>query len=192
MPGLREEASTIIDESVKMLDIEEAEDNQLRDKHGSSKWSRTQSKDLNSATRNEGAKLTAVLQNAGASDGTLTSQFDANRDGIATLSQSADQLEQVLPSSSNRTASHSAGLGELRSLLNQLDSLRLERDQLEREIETEKVSHRPPSINLSNGLASTSPAGRSAGPHRLGRGSSSESTRKYTRWILQVESRNGG
>ena len=131
-----------------MLDIEETEDNQLRDKHGSSKWSRTQSKDLNSATRAEGAKLRAVLENAGASDGTLTAQFEANRDGIATLSQSPDQLEQVLPSSSNRTASHSAGLGELRSLLNRLDSLRLERDQLEREIETEKVSHRTVSLHV--------------------------------------------
>lgn len=81
LPGLREEVGAIIEESTKKLDIEETEDNQLRDKHDN-KWTRTKSVDLNGATRNEATKLHAVLTNAGQSDGTLNAQFEANRGTI--------------------------------------------------------------------------------------------------------------
>eukprot|EP00039_Didymoeca_costata_P023647 m.7799 g.7799 ORF g.7799 m.7799 type:complete len:906 (+) comp3776_c0_seq1:146-2863(+) len=138
----RSKIREILEEAERLLSEEEAQDNEMRSKHGS-RWTRTPSKDLTAQTRDEGQKMRSWLEKAADGDAKVKAKFEENKSGIVVLCKPAHELNEIIPKVSGtpmRTPSgrDSTGIEELKKLLTQLDQLRLERDSLEAEVQSTK------------------------------------------------------
>ena len=61
LPGLRQNVTDIIEESTKMIDAEQTEDDTLKGKHGA-KWTRTPSSEINATTRRYDKRFNYMTQ----------------------------------------------------------------------------------------------------------------------------------
>ncbi|XP_061521162.1 programmed cell death 6-interacting protein isoform X1 [Phycodurus eques] len=134
LPELLTRNREILDEALKMLDDEEATDNELRAKFNQ-RWNRTPSGDLYKPLRSEGGNFRNLLDKAVQADQVVKDRYDAHCDMIALLCKPESELSAALPSANPaKTLQGSEVVGVMRSQLARLDEAKREREALESDI----------------------------------------------------------
>ncbi|XP_041371730.1 programmed cell death 6-interacting protein-like isoform X2 [Gigantopelta aegis] len=134
LPQLLARNQEILDESMKMLDDEEKSDRQLRDQF-KERWTRTGSETLTKPMREEGMKYGSILQNATHADKVVQEKYNKHRNAIALLSKPLKELESSLPQASAEGGlQNSQVVKELRSLCDEVETIKAERDAIEASI----------------------------------------------------------
>lgn len=136
LPELLQRNREILEESLRLLDEEEATDNDLRAKF-KDRWQRTPSNDLYKPLRAEGAKFRAVLDKAVQADGQVKERYQSHRDTIALLCKPEPELNAAIPSANPaKTMQGSEVVNVLKSLLSNLDEIKKEREGLENDLKS--------------------------------------------------------
>lgn len=136
LPELLQRNREILEESLRLLDEEEATDNDLRAKF-KDRWQRTPSNDLYKPLRAEGAKFRAVLDKAVQADGQVKERYQSHRDTIALLCKPEPELNAAIPSANPaKTMQGSEVVSVLKSLLSNLDEIKKERESLENDLKS--------------------------------------------------------
>ncbi|KAM7336886.1 hypothetical protein ACRRTK_003005 [Alexandromys fortis] len=136
LPELLQRNREILEESLRLLDEEEATDNDLRAKF-KERWQRTASNDLYKPLRAEGSKFRAVLDKAVQADGNVKERYQSHRDTIALLCKPEPELNAAIPSANPaKTMQGSEVVNVLKSLLSNLDELKKEREGLENDLKS--------------------------------------------------------
>ncbi|CAJ1084035.1 programmed cell death 6-interacting protein isoform X2 [Xyrichtys novacula] len=134
LPELLTRNREILDESLKMLDDEEATDNELRSKFNQ-RWNRTPSGDLYKPLRAEGANFRNVLDKAVQADQVVKDRYNTHCEMIALLCKPENELNAAIPSANpTKTLQGSEVVNVLRAQLAQLDEIKKERETIEGEI----------------------------------------------------------
>nr|XP_006635761.1 PREDICTED: programmed cell death 6-interacting protein isoform X1 [Lepisosteus oculatus] len=136
LPELLQRNREILDESLKILDEEEATDTELRTKF-SQRWQRTPSNDLYKPLRTEGSNFRNVLDKAVQADKVVRERYHTHCDMIALLCKPEPELNAAIPSANPaKTLQGSEVVGVLRSQLSKLDEVKREREQLENDVKS--------------------------------------------------------
>ncbi|XP_037004071.2 programmed cell death 6-interacting protein isoform X1 [Artibeus jamaicensis] len=136
LPELLQRNREILDESLRLLDEEEATDNDLRAKF-KERWQRTASNELYKPLRAEGANFRAVLDKAVQADGQVKERYQSHRDTIALLCKPEPELNAAIPSANPaKTMQGSEVVNVLKSLLANLDEVKKEREGLESDLKS--------------------------------------------------------
>ncbi|XP_053454982.1 programmed cell death 6-interacting protein isoform X2 [Nycticebus coucang] len=136
LPELLQRNREILDESLRLLDEEEATDNDLRAKF-KERWQRTPSIDLYKPLRAEGTNFRAVLDKAVQADGQVKERYQSHRDTIALLCKPEPELNAAIPSANPaKTMQGSEVVNVLKSLLTNLDEVKKEREGLENDLKS--------------------------------------------------------
>ncbi|XP_007946852.1 programmed cell death 6-interacting protein [Orycteropus afer afer] len=136
LPELLQRNREILDESLRLLDEEEASDNDLRSKF-KERWQRTPSNELYKPLRAEGANFRTVLDKAVQADGQVKERYQSHRDTIALLCKPEPELNAAIPSANPaKTMQGSEVVNVLKSLLTNLDEVKKERESLENDLKS--------------------------------------------------------
>ncbi|KAL0593411.1 Programmed cell death 6-interacting protein [Plecturocebus cupreus] len=136
LPELLQRNREILDESLRLLDEEEATDNDLRGKF-KERWQRTPSNELYKPLRAEGTNFRAVLDKAVQADGQVKECYQSHRDTIALLCKPEPELNAAIPSANPaKTMQGSEVVNVLKSLLINLDEVKKEREGLENDLKS--------------------------------------------------------
>ncbi|XP_074055436.1 programmed cell death 6-interacting protein isoform X2 [Macrotis lagotis] len=136
LPELLQRNREILDESLRLLNEEEATDNELKAKF-KERWQRTPSIELYKPLRTEGANFQAVLDKAVQADGQVRECYQAHRDTISLLCKPEPELNAAIPSANPaKTMQGSEVVNELKSLLASLDEVKKERERLENDLKS--------------------------------------------------------
>ncbi|KAM6177033.1 programmed cell death 6-interacting protein [Erethizon dorsatum] len=136
LPELLQRNREILDESLRLLDEEEATDNDLRAKF-KERWQRTPSNDLYKPLRAEGTNFRTVLDKAVQADGLVKERYQSHRDTIALLCKPEPELNAAIPSANPaKTMQGSEVVNVLKSLLTNLDEVKKERENLENDLKS--------------------------------------------------------
>uniref|UniRef100_A0A8D1GMS2 Programmed cell death 6-interacting protein n=1 Tax=Sus scrofa TaxID=9823 RepID=A0A8D1GMS2_PIG len=136
LPELLQRNREILDESLRLLDEEEATDNDLRAKF-KERWQRTPSNELYRPLRAEGTNFRTVLDKAVHADGQVKDRYQAHRDTIALLCKPEPELNAAIPSANPaKTMQGSEVVSVLKSLLTNLDEVKKEREGLENDLKS--------------------------------------------------------
>ncbi|XP_051833217.1 programmed cell death 6-interacting protein [Antechinus flavipes] len=136
LPELLQRNREILEEALRLLNEEEATDNELKAKF-KERWQRTPSNELYKPLRAEGANFQAVLDKAVQADGRVRERYQSHRDTIALLSKPEPELNAAIPSANPaRTMQGSEVVTVLKSLLANLDEVKKEREHLENDLKS--------------------------------------------------------
>uniref|UniRef100_A0A8C9N9A7 Programmed cell death 6-interacting protein n=1 Tax=Serinus canaria TaxID=9135 RepID=A0A8C9N9A7_SERCA len=136
LPELLQRNKEILDESLRLLDEEEATDNDLRTKF-KERWQRTPSSELYKPLRAEGANYHNILNKAMQADGQVKKRYQTHRDTIALLCKPEAELNAAIPSANPaKTLQGNEVVNVLRTLLASLDEVKKEREQLENDLKS--------------------------------------------------------
>ncbi|KAB0378677.1 hypothetical protein FD755_010255 [Muntiacus reevesi] len=136
LPELLQRNREILDESLRLLDEEEATDNDLRAKF-KERWQRTPSNELYKPLRTEGNNFRTVLDKAVQADGQVKERYQTHRDTIALLCKPEPELNAAIPSANPaKTMQGSEVVNVLKSLLTNLDEVKKEREGLENDLKS--------------------------------------------------------
>ncbi|XP_045393189.1 programmed cell death 6-interacting protein isoform X1 [Lemur catta] len=136
LPELLQRNREILDESLRLLDEEEATDNDLRAKF-KERWQRTPSNELYKPLRAEGTNFRGVLDKAVQADGQVKERYQTHRDTIALLCKPEPELNAAIPSANPaKTMQGSEVVNVLKSLLTNLDEVKKEREGLENDLKS--------------------------------------------------------
>ncbi|XP_076985979.1 programmed cell death 6-interacting protein isoform X3 [Tamandua tetradactyla] len=136
LPELLQRNREILDESLRLLDEEEATDNDLRAKF-KERWQRTPSNELYKPLRAEGANFRTILDKAVQADGRVKERYQSHRDTIAILCKPEPELNATIPSANPaKTMQGSEVVNVLKSLLTNLDEVKKEREGLENDMKS--------------------------------------------------------
>ncbi|XP_012502331.1 PREDICTED: programmed cell death 6-interacting protein isoform X2 [Propithecus coquereli] len=136
LPELLQRNREILDESLRLLDEEEATDNDLRAKF-KERWQRTPSNELYKPLRAEGTNFRGVLDKAVQADGQVKERYQSHRDTIALLCKPEPELNAAIPSANPaKTMQGSEVVNVLKSLLTNLDEVKKEREALENDLKS--------------------------------------------------------
>ncbi|XP_007435646.1 programmed cell death 6-interacting protein-like, partial [Python bivittatus] len=122
--------------SLRILDEEEATDNDLKNKF-KERWQRTPSNDLYKSLRAEGTNYRNVLDKAVQADKQVKERYQSHRDTISLLCKSEQELNAAIPSANPaKTMQGSEVVNILKSLLANLDEVKKQREQLENDLKS--------------------------------------------------------
>ncbi|KAK0059367.1 programmed cell death 6-interacting protein [Biomphalaria pfeifferi] len=138
LPELLTRNREILDESIKALDDEERSDVQLREQF-KERWTRTPSASLTKPMRDEAMKYKNILDTAIQADHIVKNKYDTHKNAIALLSKPKAELETALPAASAAgSLQNSAVVKKLRDLIEQVNTIKAERDVIEVEVKDAK------------------------------------------------------
>ncbi|XP_053469013.1 programmed cell death 6-interacting protein isoform X1 [Ictalurus furcatus] len=134
LPELLQRNREILDESLKILNDEEATDNELRAKFNQ-RWNRTPSGDLYKPLRAEGGNFRNILDKAVQADQVVKERYNTHCEMIALLCKPENELCSAIPSANPaKTLQGSEVVNVLKAQLVQLDEIKRDREVLEGEI----------------------------------------------------------
>ncbi|MGH0151522.1 UNVERIFIED_CONTAM: hypothetical protein FKN15_075216 [Acipenser sinensis] len=116
LPELLQRNREILDESLRILDEEEATDNELRNKFGQ-RWQRTASNDLYKPLRTEGGNARNVLDKAVQADIVVKQRYGTHREMIALLCKPEAELNAAIPSANPAKTLQGSEGGNARNVL---------------------------------------------------------------------------
>ncbi|KAI5621539.1 programmed cell death 6-interacting protein isoform X1, partial [Silurus asotus] len=136
LPELLQRNREILDESLKILNDEEATDNELRAKFNQ-RWNRTASGDLYKPLRAEGGNFGNILDKAVQADQVVKERYNTHCEMIALLCKPESELCAAIPSANPaKTLQGSEVVNVLKAQLAQLDEIKQDREVLEGEIKS--------------------------------------------------------
>lgn len=116
-----------------MLNEEKQADDALKQQF-KEKWSRTPSEKLTEMFRTNLEKYRQIINNAVAADKTVREKFETHRKGIEMLSKGSQALQLAVPAGSGANVGNSSAVTTLRSLMEEVETLKAERDVIEAEL----------------------------------------------------------
>lgn len=133
LPELLQRNKEIIDETSRMLDEEEREDTELRDRF-KDKWNRQPSDKLTDSLRKEVFKFKGILDNATRADGIVREKYESNKEAMVVLGKPLPEIQAAIPAAGAQAAavSGSQSVQELRSLMEEVKTLKAEREVTEK------------------------------------------------------------
>ncbi|CAG5125760.1 unnamed protein product, partial [Candidula unifasciata] len=138
LPELLTRNREILDESIKTLDEEGRSDQQLREQF-KERWTRTPSAGLTKPMREEAGKYRMILDTAVQADQMVKEKFNAHKSAISLLSKPKGELEAALPAASAvASLQKSSVVVRLRELLEQVNTIKAEREVIEVEVKDAK------------------------------------------------------
>lgn len=136
----------ILDESDRMLNEEAEADQRLRTQF-KEKWTRTPSDKLTEMFRSNAAKYREIIRNAVTADKTVRETFDKYANGMELLSKSQSELENACPVSSGGNISNCQSVIELRKLMDNVETIKAEREVIESELKSATVDLKDKFLN---------------------------------------------
>ncbi|XP_019630118.1 PREDICTED: programmed cell death 6-interacting protein-like isoform X3 [Branchiostoma belcheri] len=137
LPELLQRNKEVLDEANRVLDDEEKTDNELR-ANFKERWARTPSAQLYSPLRAEGGKYQSILDNAIHADAIVREKYNKHAENITLLCK-PEELPGKIPSSSPAAALQgSKCVTDLRQLMEEVETIKAERDVIESEIKEAK------------------------------------------------------
>nr|XP_024219620.1 programmed cell death 6-interacting protein isoform X1 [Halyomorpha halys] len=134
LPVLLQRNTEILNEAERMLDEEQASDEQLKEQF-KERWNRIPSTKLTDSFRTNIAKYREIINNAISADKIIKDKFDTHERGMSLLSEGVEVMRASLPSpagaSRDTPASH-----RLRRLMEEVETLKAERDTIEMELKS--------------------------------------------------------
>ncbi|KAL1132118.1 hypothetical protein AAG570_010076 [Ranatra chinensis] len=170
LPDLLQRNMEILNEAERMLNEEKASDDQLREQFRE-RWSRTSSDKLAENFRINASKYRELINNAISADKIIKEKYEKNKNGMMILSQGIDAMKAALPKCGNQGgSSNTPACQRLRQLMEEVETLKAERDSIECELKSPTTDIKETFLNsLSNegsineALISTESLGRSYG-----------------------------
>ncbi|GAB0092426.1 programmed cell death 6-interacting protein [Sergentomyia squamirostris] len=129
----------ILDECDRLLNDERDSDNALKNQF-KERWTRTPSDKLTDNFRSTIGKYRDIINKAVQADSFVREKFDANTNGIEILSKSPEELERSVPSSGSAGVANSPSVQKLRSLMDNVETIKAERDAIEAELKSATVN----------------------------------------------------
>eukprot|EP01111_Echinosteliopsis_oligospora_P012082 TRINITY_DN4104_c0_g2_i1.p1 TRINITY_DN4104_c0_g2~~TRINITY_DN4104_c0_g2_i1.p1 ORF type:complete len:792 (-),score=268.84 TRINITY_DN4104_c0_g2_i1:83-2458(-) len=131
---LAKEDATMLQKAVEILDKEEADDNEMRQKYGE-RWARTPSHTLTPTYRIEASKYKGHLEHAAKSDAFVKQKWTDHSPAVHTLCGPSDSVLQSLSDGGKSSKQSSVDADALRKVLTSLDSLIASRENLKAELQ---------------------------------------------------------
>ncbi|GBP47436.1 Programmed cell death 6-interacting protein [Eumeta japonica] len=141
LPELLQRNKDILDEAERMLREEEEADTTLRGQFGS-RWTRTESAKLTETFRSNAAKYRQIIDNAVRADNIVQQKFQQHRESIEMLSGSDGDLSAGVPAAPDAGPSDSSAVRDLRRLMEDVETLKAERDVIESELKSATLDMR--------------------------------------------------
>ncbi|XP_075232004.1 programmed cell death 6-interacting protein-like protein AliX isoform X2 [Lycorma delicatula] len=137
LPELLQRNKDIIDEADRMLQEEKASDDQLKEQF-KERWTRTPSDKLTETFRVNTSKYRELVNNAIQADKTVRDKFEAHKRGIELLSEGPNVMQASIPKAVNgdSSAHESSAASNLRHLMEQVETMKAERDSIECELKS--------------------------------------------------------
>lgn len=131
----------ILDECERMLKEERDSDDQLRSQF-KDKWTRTPSNKLNESFLSTAAKYREIINNAVQADKVVQTKFETNKQGMEILSKSNEDIEQAVQAMGGQCGNvcNSSAVQKLRQLMEQVETMKVERDVIESELKSATVN----------------------------------------------------
>nr|CAD2192849.1 unnamed protein product [Meloidogyne enterolobii] len=135
LPGLYKRNEEILNECSRLLKDEKETDENLR-KQFTTKWTRMPSENLTPPFLQELGKFRGILQTAANADVSVRSKFEQNKRGMELLSLTENDLKLSIPGIGTYQggASNSETVQKLRNLMNQVQEIKVEREEIEKEL----------------------------------------------------------
>ena len=153
-----------------MLNEEKEADNSLRTQF-KERWNRTPSDKLTEMFRSNSAKYRQIINNAVQADKTVREKFESHKMGMELLSKTPAELQEAVPAGPGGVVSDSSSVQILRQLMEEVDTLKTERDVIETDLKCATVDMKEQFLSaLSNDGGINEPAlsmesiGQSFGP----------------------------
>lgn len=137
LPESLQRNKEILDETERMLKEEKESDDQLRNQF-KERWTRTPSDKLTEMFRTSSTKYREIITNAISADKIVRQKFEANLYGMELMSKPANELHNAIPASSG-TISNSPSVIQLRTLMEAVETMKVERDVIESELKSATV-----------------------------------------------------
>ncbi|XP_044599221.1 programmed cell death 6-interacting protein [Cotesia glomerata] len=136
LPDLLQRNKDILDEAEKMLREERESDDQLREQF-KERWTRIPSSKLTEQLTSNAKKYRIIIDNAISADKTVREKFETHREGMEILSLDESELASAIPSGS--AVQESGVVIQLRKLMEDVETLKAERDVIESELKSPTV-----------------------------------------------------
>ncbi|XP_029637288.1 programmed cell death 6-interacting protein isoform X4 [Octopus sinensis] len=134
LPELLGRNREILNESTRMLEEEAKSDSQLREQF-KGKWTRTASGQLTETMKIEASKYEQILNTAIQADKIVQEKYNKHKEAILLLSKQEKEIKSSLPSANPTAALQDSNVvQELRKLMEQVETIKAEREVIEREI----------------------------------------------------------
>ncbi|XP_052824372.1 programmed cell death 6-interacting protein, partial [Octopus bimaculoides] len=134
LPELLGRNREILNESTRMLEEEAKSDSQLREQF-KGKWTRTASGQLTETMKIEASKYEQILNTAIQADKIVQEKYNKHKEAILLLSKPEKEIKSSLPSANPTAALQDSNVvQELRKLMEQVETIKAEREAIEREI----------------------------------------------------------
>lgn len=137
LPNLLNRNKEILEVTEKMLEQEETTDNNYRAQF-KEKWQRSPSSKLTGVFREHVTKYTNIIKNAMDADKKIQRKYADFKELIQLLSQDNSEIQKAIPSGSGNGSDllSSPSAKELKSLMNEVEHLRREREELEENLKS--------------------------------------------------------
>ncbi|XP_013793109.1 programmed cell death 6-interacting protein-like [Limulus polyphemus] len=136
LPALLQRNREILDEAERMLNEEEASDNQFRNQF-KEKWTRTPSEKLNQPLKVQATKYREIIENAVEADAVVKDKFSKHKNSIELLSLPESELSARLPSASPVSSlGNSHSVQKLKQLMQEVEQIKTERETLEKDFQS--------------------------------------------------------
>lgn len=158
LPQLLTRNQEILDESDRLLTEEAESDSRLRAQF-KERWSRTPSEKLTEMFRSNSGKYREILRNAVNADKVVRETFEKHQRGMDLLSKAQSDLQSACPSGGGGNISGFASVKELRRLMENVETIKAEREVIESELKSATVDLKEQFLNaLSQDGAINEPA----------------------------------
>ncbi|XP_067014587.1 programmed cell death 6-interacting protein isoform X2 [Anabrus simplex] len=140
LPELLRRNTDILDEAERLLREEKESDDQLRAQF-KERWTRTPSDKLTETFRVNATKYREIINNAMRADKVVRDKFETHRRGMELLSKSVEELQAAVPSAGpgGVNLNESSSVHELRRLMEEVETIKAERDAIECELKSATV-----------------------------------------------------
>ncbi|KAL3998585.1 Apoptosis-linked gene 2-interacting protein X 1 [Acanthocheilonema viteae] len=133
LPNIHKRNEEILTETLRLLNEEKENDHRLRSQF-KDKWTRMASDQLTAPLHQECGKYRGILRAAFNADETVKRKLEENREGIRLLSATEPELKAAIPSLDSSNANkNSEAVIKLRSLMDVVQEIKIEREKLEKE-----------------------------------------------------------
>ncbi|KAJ7384190.1 Rhophilin, Rho GTPase binding protein [Desmophyllum pertusum] len=139
LPELLQRNREILDEATRMMDEEERQDTQMRDRF-KAKWTPKPSAELTAQLRQEADKYRTIMENAVRADAVVREKYNKHRRNMDLLSKGEAELTAAIPKvgAASSSSSSSPAVQELRKLMEQVDTIKAERDGMEQDLKVQQ------------------------------------------------------
>ncbi|KAK2582526.1 hypothetical protein KPH14_004820 [Odynerus spinipes] len=144
LPELLQRNKELLDESERMLQEERESDDQLREQF-KERWTRISSARLTEQFVVNARKYREIINNAVSADKVVREKFETHREGMEILSMNESQLVTAVPSGS--AVQESSVVLQLRKLMEDVETLKAERDVIESELKSATIDMKATFLN---------------------------------------------